>query len=692
MELNTSITQLNRVGKTVAKRLEYLGIKNAKDLLYYFPFRYDDFRQVVLIKDLKSDETVTVRARINLIANRRSFKTRKIITEALVDDDTGSLRVVWFNQPFLTRTLKIGDDVWLSGKVSSDMLGAQLVSPVYEKILKTESTHTARLIPVYPLTAGITEKQLRFLISQVLPLADKIVDWLPEEILESEDLVPIVGAIKGLHFPVDENHLAECVRRLKFDELFSLQLHSSLERKKRENEKAPIIKFQEKEIKNFVAGLPFVLTKTQKVSAWEILRDLEKNFPMNRMLSGDVGSGKTVVAALASYNTILNGLQAVIMAPTEILASQHFYSLKQLLVNERINIGLLTRSQAEMTKNFSTKSESFSTRKKELIEKIKTGEINLILGTHALLGEKVNFKKLGLVVVDEQHRFGVEQRKALKEKTVTTLRPHFLSMTATPIPRSFALTIYGDLDLSIINELPVGRKPIITRLVEPINRVKAYDFIRAQIKNGRQAFVVCPLIEDKNLGSEKKSVLSEYERLSKQIFSDLRVGYLHGKMLGKEKEEIMKKFKNREIDILVSTAVIEVGVDIPNASVMMIENAERFGLAQSHQFRGRVGRSIHQSYCLVFTDNTSISVIDRLSFFEKNLDGFKLAEYDLSKRGPGEVYGIEQSGQLDLKLANLSDHELIKKARDWANQVVSNKKYYDKILKHLSANNEVHWE
>lgn len=690
MELTDSVSQLNRVGKVLVKKLENLGIKTARDLLYYFPFRYDDFRKVVAIKDLKPDDVVTVNGRINLIASRRSFKTRKNITEALVEDSTGAVRVIWFNQPYLTKVLKIGDDISLSGKVTGDMLGVQFVSPVYEKIGKKETTHTARLAPVYPLTAGLSEKQLRFLISQVLSLVNKIPEWLPNDILEGEDLVPIGEAIKGLHFPSDEKDLTECLRRLKFDELFSLQIHSAIERSRREKEKAVAIKFQEKEIKEFVDSLPFALTKSQKISAWEILGDLGKGHPMNRLLSGDVGSGKTVVAALAGYNTALGGLQTVFMAPTEILAFQHFNSLKQLFSGLPIKIGLLTRSQARI--NEEELDGSFAKQKKLLVEKINVGELLLVIGTHALLSEKINFRNLGLVVVDEQHRFGVEQRKALKEKMADSRRPHFLSMTATPIPRSLALTVYGDLDLSVINELPVGRKPIITRVVSAANRIKAYDFIRAQVKSGRQAFVVCPLIEDKDLGSEKKSVLTEYEKLSKQIFSDLRVEYLHGKMLGHEKEEVMNKFKNGTIDILVSTAVIEVGVDIPNASVMMVEGAERFGLAQLHQFRGRVGRSIHQSYCLVFSGNDSNSVLERLNFFEKNLDGFKLAEYDLSKRGPGEVYGTEQSGQMDLKLANLGDREIIKDARVWAIKVVEEPKKYVQVLKNFKKIDGVHWE
>jgi len=692
MDISTPVAQLNRVGKAMAKKLENLGIKTVQDLLYYFPFRYDDFRKVVAIKDLQSDETVTVNGRINLIANRRSFKTRKIITEALVEDNTGSVRVVWFNQPFLTRVLKTGDNISLSGRVSADMLGAQFVSPVYEKITTKQNTHTARLVPIYSLTYGLTEKQLRFLISQVLSLADKLPEWLPEEILESEDLMPIGNAIRGAHFPTDEKDLSECLRRLKFDELFTLQLHSAIERERREKEKAPVVEFREREIKEFVGRLPFALTKTQKISAWEILGDLGKPHPMNRLLSGDVGSGKTVVAALAGYNTALNGLQTVFMAPTEILASQHFNSLSGLFLGLPVRIALLTRSQAKISGEDLESLGTIGKQKKKVIEEISKGQIAITIGTHALLSENINFADLGLVIVDEQHRFGVEQRKVLKEKISGKKRAHFLSMTATPIPRSLALTIYGDLDLSVISEMPVGRKPIITRVVSWDNRAKAYDFIRAQVKNGRQAFVICPLIDAANTSSEKKSVLAEYEKLSKQIFSDLHVGYLHGKMLGREKEKIMADFKAGKIDVLVSTAVVEVGVDIPNASVMMIEGAENFGLAQLHQFRGRVGRSIYQSYCLVFSEKESVGVKERLQFFEKNLDGFKLAEYDLEKRGPGEVYGLEQSGQMELKLANLGDRELIKKTRDWAIRVAKNQVLFSPLLQKFKKARQIHWE
>lgn len=689
MNLKTPIGQLNRVGKTLEKRLKDLGISNVQDLLFYFPFRYEDFSQIKLIKNIVEGEQVTIKGQIEIIVSKRSFKKRKIITEAVVVDDSDRIKVVWFGQPFISKILKVGDEVFLSGKVKSDMLGLSMVSPAYEKV-KTESVHTARIVPMYSLTEGITQKQLRFLISQVIELSYEIKDWLPEEFLDKADLVPLSEAVRGIHFPIDNTDLRQSEKRIKFGELFILQLRAEMLRQSLKSSLAPEIKFKEEEIKNFVNGLPFKLTKPQKISAWEILQDLEKSQPMNRLLEGDVGSGKTIVATMAMYNSSLNGYQSVLMAPTEILALQHYETISKLL-GDKVNLGLLTRSQFKISNlkfqnNFKLNNKI---TKKEVVDLIKAGQIDIVVGTHALLSENVELNNLGLVIVDEQHRFGVEQRKIMKEKSGTDLTAHFLSMTATPIPRTFALTLYGDLDLSIVNELPADRKPIKTRLVEPHNRENAYGFIREQVKQGRQVFVICPLIRQKTSdirhkdkeneiaiinypdyrlynSQEKKTVLSEYEKLSKQIFIDLRVGYLHGKLKSKEKEEIMNKFSKGEVDILVSTSVVEVGVNIPNASVMMIEDAERFGLAQLHQFRGRVGRSGHQSYCLLFTNSDSQKTIERLKYFEKNNDGFKVAEYDLEMRGPGEVYGIEQSGMMNLKLATLKDKEIIKLARDLA--------------------------
>ncbi len=683
MELNTSISNLGSVGKKIAKPLGNLGVKTAGDLLYYFPSRYEDYRQMLPVAQMRDGELVTICVQVELIANKRSFKSKKMITEALVSDKSGSVRVVWFNQPFIIKTIKTGDIIYLSGKVKSDMLGPQLISPAYEKY-KKETAHTGRLVPIYPLTRTVTQKQIRYLMSQVIQAATAIKDWLPTDILESADLRPLPAAICGIHFPVDDTDLQLSRDRLKFDELFLVQLKAELAKQGRKGFTAPIIFFQEEKIKTLVSALPFTLTKPQKISAWEILQDISQPTPMNRLVSGDVGSGKTVVAAISMYSSYVNNFQSVLMAPTEILAFQHYQSLSKLFSGLGIVVGLLTRNQIQT-------SQAGEITKKEFLRQIQTAEIQVVVGTHALLVPEVQFKNLALVIVDEQHRFGVEQRKLIKTKG---LGAHFLSMTATPIPRSLALMIYGDLDISIINELPPGRKKVLTRLVEPFNRDKAYQFIRGQVKQGRQVFVVCPLIEVVDHGKvgdgellinlpgtdDKKSVMSEYEKLSKKIFPDLRVGFLHGKMKTREKEATMAQFKSGEIDLLVSTSVIEVGVDIPNASVMMIEGAESFGLAQLHQFRGRVGRSSHQSYCFLFTNSETAKSLDRLKFFEQESDGFKLAEKDLEVRGPGEVYGTEQSGDMGLKLATVTDRELIKKSREAAKMAIENIKKYPQLL------------
>lgn len=680
MLLSTPVSQLNKVGKKTAGHFKRLNIKNIGDLLSYFPFRYEDYRQVYKILQLKPGMSATVLARIEFINSKRSRRRGKNIIEAMLSDDSGSFRAIWFNQPFIAKNLQTGDQIYLSGKVSDDMFGVKMNSPYYEKN-KNIQTHTARMVPMYPLTHGITQKQMRFLMEQALPVTEKMKDWIPEKVLEKFDLVPLKDSLQGIHFPKDDVDLKQSTDRLKFDELFLLQLKSEITRAKRTIQKAPAMKFFESEIKSFVTSLPYKLTDTQRRSAWEILQDLQKGIPMNRLLSGDVGSGKTIVAGISLLNIVLNGYQGVLMAPTEILANQHYNTLCKLL-GDKVKIAILTNSKSEII-NHQSKIQSKSGQKKEILNKIKQGEVNIIVGTHALLGDKVNFPKLGMVVVDEQHRFGVNQRKLIKEKGEHT---HFLSMTATPIPRSFALMVYGDLDISIISQMPLGRKKIMTRLVEEHNRQKAYEFIRAQVKQGRQVFVICPLIEEKkteeengieindyrpswNVSLEKKSVMSEYEKLSKNIFPDLKVGYLHGKMKAEEKDLVMQKFKDKEVDILVSTSVVEVGVDIPNATVMMIEGAERFGLAQLHQFRGRVGRSEYQSYCFLFPQKQTQKSAERLKYFEKENNGFKLAEKDLEIRGPGDVYGTAQSGEENLRLAKLTDQVLIKKAREAAKEI-----------------------
>ncbi len=670
MELNAKVSQLNRVAKTLERKLGGLGIETVQDLLCYFPFRYEDYSKTVDISNVVEGERVTIKGKIELIENKRGYWRKRMVTEAIVADDSGQLKVVWFGQPYITKLLKMGDDIYLSGKVMTNKFGTQMVSPSYEKAKKI-TAHTARIVPMYKLTKGISQKQMRFLMTQIIDLADKVTDWLPEGVLDKADLIPFGNALRGIHFPENDEDLEICMKRLKFDELFVLQLRGEMVRQAVKQSKAPQIKFKKKETKEFVDSLPFKLTNKQKIVGWEILQDMEKAQPMNRLVEGDVGSGKTVVAALAMYSAVLNKYQTVIMAPTEVLARQHFLSLQKLL-GEKISIGLLTRVEAKVNKGkFSSSSQAG--KKREMLGMIKEGGLQIVIGTHALITGKVEFGNLGLVVVDEQHRFGVEQRKMLREKSGDEkTSPHFLSMTATPIPRSFALTMYGELDLSMIDEMPLGRKPIKTKLVDPLNRGKAYDFIKTQVKKGRQCFVVCPLIEDVDeegvqvVSTEKKTVTTEYEKLSKEIFPELKIGYLHGRMKSDEKEDVMQKFSQGRLDVMVSTSVVEVGVDVPNATVMMIEGAERFGLAQLHQFRGRVGRSEHQSYCILFTGNETDKSRERLEFFSSNNSGFKVAEYDLEMRGPGEVYGSAQSGVMKLRLATMQDKKLIKLSRELA--------------------------
>lgn len=669
MKLHHPITSLNRVGAVLARRLKYLGIETVQDALFYFPFRYEDFREVVPIAELTDGQQVTVKGHVELIGSRRSPRKRKVIVEALVNDGTEQLRVVWFGQPFIAKNIKVGDEVYLSGKVKDDAYGFQLVSPSYEKVRTEAATHTARIVPMYSLTAGITQKQIRFLIKQALQALehDTLVDWLPEDIQTKAKVIDLSTALTKIHFPTDHKEKKQAEERLKFDELFVMQLRAEMVRQSLRRAKAHALEFKEKEIKAFVESLPFTLTNDQKIAAWEILQDIAEDLPMNRLLEGDVGSGKTVVAALVLYNVVLNNKQGAMMAPTEILAKQHFESL-QKTYDDTMRVALLTRSQCEMM-NVSFTQKTKKGKREELIQYVKEGKIDILVGTHAILSEDIAFKDLSLVIVDEQHRFGVAQRKKIREQSGNKKTiPHFLSMTATPIPRSFALTLYGDLDISIIKEMPAGRKEIKTKVVDPHGRAAAYDFIKEQIQEGRQVFVICPLIEDTN-STEKKSVLAEYEKLSNQIFPEQRVSYLHGKMKAADKDATMNAFAAGEIDILVSTSVVEVGVNIPNASVMMIEGAERFGLAQLHQFRGRVGRSSHQSYCFLFTDSDGIGVNERLKYFENTSDGFSLAEYDLQLRGPGEVYGTTQSGMMNFRLATMRDVDIIKKARDIARDI-----------------------
>jgi len=711
--LDTPVKELSKIGQVTASRLKRLGIEKVRDLLFYFPFRYDDFSAVYKIEELKPGVVASVSGRIDLIHNKRSPVKRKIITEAMFSDDTGTIKVIWFNQPFLIKTLRIGDNVFLSGKVDYDLYGIQMTSPSYEKMsFLKETIHTGRVVPVYSITENLTQKQIRALIKIIISLADKIDDWMPPHIINKYNFISISRALNEIHFPSSDEAVKKAKKRLKFDELFLIQLESQILKYNLKQKKSISIEFKQEPVVDFVKNLPFKLTDSQRKATWEILKNLEKPNPMNRLLEGDVGSGKTIVAAIAMYNTALNKYQAVIMAPTEILARQHFDGFCKLFLDANVNIGLMTRTERLVKLNTSPSpplaggergeelvlyapinkkgdktlvpplnkggQRGVKITKPKIIKLIKDGEIDIIIGTHALLQEKVEFKNLVFSIIDEQHRFGVEQRKTLREKSGdTNTMPHFLSMTATPIPRSLALTMYGDLDLSILDQMPSGRKKIITKVVESGNRGKAYDFIREQIQSGRQAFVICPLIDP----SDKmgyKSVSEEYKKLNEQIFKDLKIGILHGKLKSKEKEEVMASFIKNEINVLVSTSVVEVGVDIPNATVMMIEGADHFGLAQLHQFRGRVGRSDYQSYCLLFSESVGQNSLERLFAMEKSNNGFELAEKDLQIRGPGQVYGVQQSGIPDLKIAKLGDYGTIKQSKEEAEQIMAEDSSLDK--------------
>lgn len=684
--INLPVEKISKIGKVWASRLKRLGIKTIEDLLYHLPFRYDDLSKISKISQAKIGEMITIRARIEFIENKRTPRKRMIITSALVSDETGQLPVVWFNQPFLTQVLKPGDIVYLSGRLEYGPDNLQLTNPTYEKFKeKISPLHTARLVPIYPLTTSLTQKQMRFFIKLALNYLPYVKDFLPYKIKKERKLINLPLALKQIHFPDSYDKLKQARYRLKFDELFLFQLKTLKAKVILKKSLAYKVPFNEKLTKKFVQNLPFNLTQAQRKAAFKILKDLEKRTPMNRLLVGDVGSGKTIVAAIAMLNVSASNFQSVLMAPTEILAFQHFKNLSSLFKKFNIEIGLLTRSRCIISKG--------ECLRRSLLNKIQEGKILITIGTHALIQQKVSFKKLALAIVDEQHRFGVEQRKILKEKGGEKIYPHFLSMTATPIPRSLALTLYGDLDLTIIDELPPGRKKVITQIIPPFKRKETYNFIRDQIKKGRQAFVVCPLIDP----SDKLGVTSvnqEYEKLSQNIFPEFKIAFLHGRLSSKEKEKIMTEFSQGKTDILVATPVVEVGIDVPQATLMIIEGAERFGLAQLHQFRGRVRRSKYQAYCFLFTENPTSQSLKRLRALIESDDGFALAEKDLSFRGPGELYGRMQHGFPEFKIATLFDHKIIKEARESVVELLNKDpdlKFHPLILAKISKE-QVHLE
>ena len=679
MNLDTPISSLYRTSSITIRRLQSIGISNYWDLLNYFPFRYQDFSLNSLIAKVQPGETVTITGKITQTQNQYT-KTGLKIQKVVVEDRSGKIEINWYNQPYLIRLFRIGELISVSGVI--EKFGRKLFVRPIEYELTENRIHTGRIIPIYSEKKGLSSRVIREKIFWLISQIDFLEDPLPKNIIKYNQLIDTLTAYKNIHFPKNKTVIGEAKNRLGFDELFIIQLSNLLLKKTWEKQR--VVKpfnINHGKISDFITKLPFKLTESQEKVISEIISDLKLEKPMNRFLQGDVGSGKTVVAATACYTTYLNGLQSLFMAPTEILANQHFETIKKLFESQnkgqKPTISLLTSKKYQVS-NIKKKEA-----KKVFNTKHLTLNTDIVIGTHALLNNKLKFEKVGLVVIDEQHRFGVNQRALLQKKSIN---PHLLTMTATPIPRTVALTLYGNLDISYIDQMPPGRLAVKTYFVSKEKRNGCYNWIKSQITEFKsQAFIICPLIEESESETMKsvKAVRKEYEYLRKQIFPDLRLALLHGKIKSKEKEKIMEDFKNKKYDILVATPVVEVGIDISDATIIIIEAAERYGLASLHQLRGRVGRGDKQSYCFLFSEKNEVHVINRLNFFAKTNSGLHLAEYDFKHRGPGAIFGTLQHGFIDLKVASLADIDLIQKTKSATQYFLSHYKIEDfKELSH----------
>ncbi len=661
MDWNTPIQFVPLIGPAYAKRLEKLEITTVADLLLHLPTRHEDFSRIVSISQLKSEEPVTVKAKILEFKNQY-LRSGRTIQKAVMGDETQTVEVVWFNQPYLTKTFHISDLVAIAGTPKEKGFVLTFAAPEIELIKHNKSQlHTGRLVPIYPETAGVSSKWLRSRIAYLLTNPVLTMDYLPQTIKAENHLQSLDQALNTIHFPKLLSDIDHARTRLAFDELFLLQL-ANLKRKREWQTamRTQVFTISQDKILDFIEKLPFNLTIAQKRCVQEILTDISQTKPMNRLLQGDVGSGKTVVAAIAIYATFLNGFTSLFMAPTEILAQQHFDTLSKLLTPFGISVNLRTGAH---------KNESGV--KNGGLKDPNNRNPDVLVGTHALIEKEIQLNNVALVIIDEQHRFGVAQRALLRQKGTV---PHVLTMTATPIPRTMALTIYGDLDLSVLDEMPRGRLPVKTWVVPPEKRNAAYAWIAREIiisNKIHQAFIVCPFIEPSESLQTIKAATQEFEKLSREVFPDLRLALLHGKLKQSQKEQILQQFRNGEFNILVTTPVVEVGIDISTATIMLIEAAERFGLAQLHQLRGRVGRGKTQSYCLLFTDTASTTSIARLKNLEKTVNGAHLAELDFKLRGPGDVFGTAQHGQKILKIASFTNSLLIQTTRTQAQKLLA---------------------
>jgi ATP-dependent DNA helicase RecG len=713
--LSADVTAVPGVGPSVAAKLHSLGIRTIRDLLFYFPRQHRDYSKLEKIANIPFGEVTTT---LGLIWEVETVRSSRGIarTIATISDETGKLRVTWFNQPYLQKQLQAAKGSYLVVTGVKQRFGNKVEFPVRSHELPEQGDllNTGRLVPTYPLTEGLNARSLRRFTKWVVDrYAAMIPEYLPPSIRSAGKLMPLPEAVSQIHYPENEQALKAARLRLGFDELFLIQLGMQ-ERRTRWQREAPQgnafnIDFkkilidtgglaetsggeneQEGDMQNtqtlpvstlwsmiatdkpFEATLPFRFTEAQRRVTIEISGDLAQSKPMCRLLQGDVGAGKTAVAAAALLMAALNGYQGAIMAPTELLAEQHAQSIGAMLEPFGIRTVLLTGSLRQRERSMGRSA-------------IESGEAMVAIGTHALIQEEVNFARLGLVIVDEQHRFGVEQRDILRQKGY---HPHMLVMTATPIPRTLALTVYGDLDVSVIDQLPPGRQKIISRWRSGARREEANRLIAQQVSEGRQVFIICPLIEESE-SLAVKAATAEYERLSRDVFPELRLGLLHGAMKAAEKDQVMRRFRDRGLDILVATSVIEVGIDVPNATVMVIEDADRFGLSQLHQFRGRVGRGMHQSYCYVLSADASIQAQERLEVFQMTDDGFRLAEADLKLRGPGDFFGVRQSGVPELRIADLSDTRLVELSRSLAAKLWESDPYLRKP-EHVALRERMH--